>query len=145
MEYKIGDTVRYKPDGSLMTVSYVNSDAKTIFYIWLDDATLKKGRFAIENASMWDTMPAKRGDERRKLVALADALFDELMMVVSNDGIINEVIENGDDVSAIHDYMRARFEDIENFISGHVQARFEEIFMEVKMEFSATFGARIEA
>ena len=55
-------------------------------------------------------MTDKRSDERRKLVSLADALFDDLI-AASDEDILNEVTEAGGDGSAISDHMRARFEE----------------------------------
>jgi hypothetical protein len=54
-------------------------------------------------------MTDKRNDERRKLVSLADALFDDLI-AASDEDILNEVVEAGGDGAAISDKMRARFE-----------------------------------
>lgn len=54
-------------------------------------------------------MTDKRNEERRKLVSLADALFDDLI-AASDEDILNEVAESGGDGVAISDQMRARFE-----------------------------------
>ena len=69
-------------------------------------------------------------DERRRLVSL-DALFDDLMAVLDDD-IPNEITEDGGDVSAICDHMRLRFEEIENFITDHIEERFEETLIQVR-------------
>jgi|TARA_R100000501_G_C2602190_1_gene98951 uncharacterized membrane protein len=54
-------------------------------------------------------MTDTRNDERRKLVSLADALFDDLI-AASDEDILNEVVEAGGDGAAISDQMRAGFE-----------------------------------
>ena len=80
---------------------------------------------------MKDSATDKKSDERRKLVALADALFDDLMAAL-NDDILNDVTEVGDGVAAICGYMRVRFEEIENFITDHIEGRFEEALIQVR-------------
>ena len=55
-------------------------------------------------------MTDKRSDERRQLVSLADALFDDLI-AVTDDDILNEVAESGGDGAEISDRMRAQFEE----------------------------------
>lgn len=55
-------------------------------------------------------MTDKRNDERRKLVTLADALFDDLI-ATSDEDILNEVMDTGGDPAAISEQMRARFEE----------------------------------
>lgn len=55
-------------------------------------------------------MTDKRSDERRKLVSLADALFDDLI-AASDEDIINEVAEAGGAGAEICDQMRAKFEE----------------------------------
>ncbi|WP_165375241.1 hypothetical protein [Roseovarius nitratireducens] len=55
-------------------------------------------------------MTNKRSDERRKLVSLADALFDDLL-ATSDEDILKEVADAGGDPEAISGQMRARFED----------------------------------
>ena len=54
-------------------------------------------------------MTDTRNDKRRKLVSLADALFDDLI-AASDEDILNEVVEAGGDGAAISDQMRAGFE-----------------------------------
>ena len=54
-------------------------------------------------------MTDTRNDERRKLVSLADALFDDLI-AASDEDILNEVVEAGGDGAAISDQLRAGFE-----------------------------------
>jgi hypothetical protein len=54
-------------------------------------------------------MTDKRNDERRKLISLADALFDDLI-AASDEDILNEVAEAGGDGAAISDQMREGFE-----------------------------------
>ena len=55
-------------------------------------------------------MTDKRNDERRKLASLANALLDDLF-ATSDEDILKEVADAGDDPAAISDQMRARFED----------------------------------
>lgn len=55
-------------------------------------------------------MTDKRSDERRHLVSLADALFDDLI-AATDDDILNEVAEAGGDGTQISDRMRAQFEE----------------------------------
>ncbi|UWR01240.1 hypothetical protein K3729_18345 (plasmid) [Rhodobacteraceae bacterium S2214] len=55
-------------------------------------------------------MTDKRSDERRKLVSLADALFDDLI-AATDEEILNEVAEAGGDGAAISNQMRAGFEE----------------------------------
>jgi uncharacterized membrane protein len=55
-------------------------------------------------------MTDKRSDERRKLVLLADALFEDLI-AASDEDILNEVAEAGGDGATISDQMRAGFEE----------------------------------
>lgn len=55
-------------------------------------------------------MTDKRSDERRQLVSLADALFDDLI-AATDDDILNEVDEAGGDAAEISDRMRAQFEE----------------------------------
>ena len=55
-------------------------------------------------------MTDKRSDERRQLVSLADALFDDLI-AASDDDILNEVAKAGGDVAEISDRMRSQFEE----------------------------------
>lgn len=55
-------------------------------------------------------MTDKRSDERRHLVSLADALFDDLI-AASDDDILNEVAKAGGDVAEISDRMRSQFEE----------------------------------
>ena len=81
---------------------------------------------------MKDSVTDKRSDERIKLVSLADALFDDLMAVMVDEDIPNEVTEAGRDGSTICDHMRARFEEIENFITDHIEGRFEETLIQVR-------------
>lgn len=55
-------------------------------------------------------MTDKRSDERRKLVSLADALFDDLF-ATSDEDIFKEVMDAGGDPTALSDEMRARIEE----------------------------------
>lgn len=55
-------------------------------------------------------MTDKRSDERRHLVSLADALFDDLI-AASDDDILNEVAKAGGDGAEISDRMRLQFEE----------------------------------
>jgi hypothetical protein len=55
-------------------------------------------------------MTDKRSDERRQLVSLADALFDDLI-AATDDDILNEVVEAGGDGAEISDRMRVQFEE----------------------------------
>lgn len=55
-------------------------------------------------------MTDKRSDERRKLVSLADALFDDLLST-SDEDILKEVLDTGGDPSAIRDRMQDRFQE----------------------------------
>ena len=55
-------------------------------------------------------MTDKRSDERRKLVSMADALFDDLI-AASDEDILNEVAEAGGAGAEISDQMRAKFEE----------------------------------
>lgn len=55
-------------------------------------------------------MTDKRSDERRKLVSLADALFDDLI-AATDEEILNEVAEAGGDGAAISNQMRAGLEE----------------------------------
>ncbi len=55
-------------------------------------------------------MTNKRSDERKKLVSLADALFDDLF-ATSDEDILKEVADAGGDPQAIGDQMRSKFED----------------------------------
>ena len=53
-------------------------------------------------------MTHTRSDERRKLVSLSDALFEDLI-TASDEDILNEVAEAGGDGAAISNQMRAGF------------------------------------
>lgn len=56
-------------------------------------------------------MTDKRSDERRRLVSLADALFEDLLST-SDEDLLAETIEAGGDPAAIADEMRSQFEKI---------------------------------
>lgn len=55
-------------------------------------------------------MTNKRSDERRKLVSLADALFDDLL-ATSDEDVLREVVDAGGDPQAISDQMRGQFKE----------------------------------
>lgn len=55
-------------------------------------------------------MTKNRCNERRKLISLADALFDDII-AASDEEILSEIAEAGVDGAAISDRMRAVFEE----------------------------------
>ena len=55
-------------------------------------------------------MTDRRSDEQRRLVSLADALFDDLFST-SDEDIINETANSGGDPTEISERLRARFKE----------------------------------
>ena len=55
-------------------------------------------------------MTDKRNDERGKLLALADALFDDLI-ATSDEDVLQEVTEAGGDVEAINNHIESLCEE----------------------------------
>lgn len=51
-------------------------------------------------------MTDNRNNERRSLISLADALFDDLI-AVSDEELLQEVLESGGDIEAINNHMQS--------------------------------------